>query len=253
MWLKLKLGSLPVRKPSSKWVPKRPAWSKATADQRNAYKLNLEERLIQIQNNAEQLHCLECQDIHCKDRSHSELRDGHMLDIRTAIIEASHVTLPMYGIGEKRPGVNVPGWSRDVKPFRDDSIYWGDFWKNAGRPNTGWAHQMYVEARKQYHHAVLRVRRKRDDYQAEELLVAAMEGDVQLLKEMKTIRKGRHAGNCELPDIVGGAVGEEKIAEMFKEAYEDLFNSAPTGGEMEELKTLLENLIGISSLDTLST
>ena len=76
--------------------------------------------------------------------------------------------------------------------------------KNAGRPNTSWAHQMYVEARKQYHHAVLSVRRKRDEHQAEELLVAAMEGDVQLLKEMKTIRKGRHAGNCELHDTVGG-------------------------------------------------
>ena len=173
-----------------------------------------------------------------------------MLDILTAIIEASHVTLPMYGgcwIGEKRPGVNVPGWSREVKPYRDDSIYWGDFWKNAGRPNTGWAHQMYVEARRQYHHAVLRVRRKRDEHQAEELLVAAMEGDVQLLKEMKTIRKGRHAGNCELPDTVGGAVGEEQIAEMFQEAYENLFNSAPTAGEMEEMKTVLENLIEIAN------
>ena len=66
---------------------------------------------------------------------------------------------------------------------------------------------MYGEARKEYHQAVLRVRRNRQKYQAEELIRAAMEGDVQLLKEMRAIRKGKHSGNTELPDTVGGAVG----------------------------------------------
>ena len=111
---------------------------------------------------------------------------------------------------------------------------------------------MYVEARKQYHHAILRVRRKREEHQAEVLLVAAMEGDIQLLKEMKTIRKGRNAGNCELPDTVGGAVGEEKIAEMFRESYDNLYNSASTGEEMTEMKKVLDNLIGIAAMDEVS-
>ena len=50
-----------------------------------------------------------------------------------------------------------------------------------------------------------RVKRNRKREQAEELLAAAMEGEVKFLKEMKTIRKCRHAGNCELPSTVGGA------------------------------------------------
>ena len=33
IWVSLKLGSLPLRKPSKKWIPKRPAWSKATPAQ----------------------------------------------------------------------------------------------------------------------------------------------------------------------------------------------------------------------------
>ena len=252
IWLKLKLGSLPVRKPSPRWVPKRPAWSKATDDQKNAYKHSLEQKLVQLQHHAGQSQCLGCQSLQCKDILHSELRDSYMLDILTAIIESSHLTLPMYGgcwIGKNRPGVNVPGWSREVKPCRDDSIYWGDMWKNAGRPNTGWVHEMYLAARKQYHQAVLKVRRQREQHQAEELLVAAMEGDVQLLKEMKTIRKGKHGGSCELPDSVGGAVGEDNIAEMFKEAYEKLYNSAPSQGEMTDLKAEMEQLMGIADKD----
>ena len=49
--------------------------------------------------------------------------------------------------------------------------------------------------RRQNHHAVLRVKRNRKEHQAEVLLGAAMEGDVQLLKEMKTIKKGGSAAN----------------------------------------------------------
>ena len=60
---------------------------------------------------------------------------------------------------------------------------------------------------------------------------------------MKTIRKGRHAGNCELPNTVGGAEGEESIAEMFREAYEELYNSAPSENEMAGIKEHLENII----------
>ena len=246
IWVSLKLGSLPLRKPSKKWIPKRPAWSKATPEQKLAYKQHLEARLLEHQASVPDFHC---EDLHCKEKAHSEVRDSHMVDILSSIIETSHVTLPVYGgcwVGEKRPGVSVPGWSREVKPFKDDSMYWGNIWKDAGRPNSGWVHQSYVEARKQYHLAVLRVRKNRQNYQAEELLAAAMEGDVQLLKEMKTIKKGKSAGNSELPDTVGGAEGEQGIAEMFRESYDNLYNSSPSTEEMTELKAMLEGLIGLS-------
>ena len=179
---------------------------------------------------------------------HSEVRDSYMLDILTSIIETSHLNLPMYGgcwVGDKRPGVNVPGWSREVKAFRDKSLYWGNFWRQAGRPVTGWIHQVYTDARREYHQAVLMVKRERKKHQAEELLVAAMEGDIHLLKAMKSIRRGKNAGNSELPDSVGGVMGEQNIAELFKESYENLFNSAPTGDEMHEMKAKLEDLIGV--------
>ena len=49
IWLKLRLGSLPIRKKSSKWVPRRTAWSKASPEQKSAYKEYLETRLLEIQ------------------------------------------------------------------------------------------------------------------------------------------------------------------------------------------------------------
>ena len=50
IWLKLKLGSLPLRKPSSKYIPKRPAWGKATSEQKAAFREHLEARLNQLEN-----------------------------------------------------------------------------------------------------------------------------------------------------------------------------------------------------------
>ena len=94
---------------------------------------------------------------------------------------------------------------------------------------------------------MLRVKRRRKEHQAEELLVAAMEGDVELLKQMKIIKKGRNDANSELPDTVGGAVGEQNIAEMFKDSYETLYNSAPSGDEMNAMKGKLEEMISLAS------
>ena len=131
-------------------------------------------------------------------------------------------------MGENRQGVSVPGWSKEVKPFRDDSIYWGDIWKNAGRPSHGLLYEAYSSARKLYHHAVLRVKRARKEYQAERLLVASMEGDAHLLKSIRAIKSGKSASINELPDTVGGAEGKQNIADMFKNSYEELYNSSPS-------------------------
>ena len=69
---------------------------------------------------------------------------------------------------------------------------------------------------------------------------------MQLLKEMKAVKNGQNSANSELPDSVGGADGEQAIAEMFRESYENLFNSAPSGQEMQEMKDILKNLIGLA-------
>ena len=76
--------------------------------------------------------------------------------------------------------------------------------------------------------------------------MAAMEGDVELIKQMKTIKKG-NSPNSELPGAVGGAVGEENIAELFRESYDELYNSAPSDNEMLAMKAALEDMITLGS------
>ena len=237
-------------KPYSKWIPKRPSWSKATFEQKEEYRAYLETQLLNVETKFGQSidaqASLLCSNPKCKNESHSKYRDSYVLDILSSVIESSHVIFPRYGgcwVGEKRPGICIPGWNTEVRPYKDQSLYWGCIWKQAGRPNTGWVHDNYIQARNQYHRAVLKVKRRRKQYQAGELLVASMQGDVELLKQMKQIKGGKNAFNSQLPDIVGSAIGEHNIAEMFRESYEQLYNSAPSVKEMSIMKEDLDNLI----------
>ena len=80
IWLRLKLGTLPIRKISPKWVPRRVDWCKASDDQKSEYKEQLDNKLLQIQAAADQprlASCLKCEDLHCSVSEHSELRDSH--------------------------------------------------------------------------------------------------------------------------------------------------------------------------------
>ena len=167
-----------------------------------------------------------------------------------AVIETSHETLPKFGgfwLGSCRSSINIPGWSTYVKPHRDNSIYWGNIWKKYGRPTEGWIHAIYVSARKQYHSAVLMVKRRRREIQAQNLLVASMEGDIHLLKEMRAVKQGVNSGNRELPDNVNGEVGEDNIAELFKHSYEGLYNSSPSVVEMDKLLNVVKSNIDATS------
>ena len=72
--------------------------------------------------------------------------------------------------------------------YKQNSIYWCKLWRAQGRPTEGWLNDAYKEARRQYHNAVLRVKRNRQIYLAEDLLCAALDSEVELLKEMKKIK-----------------------------------------------------------------
>ena len=75
-------------------------------------------------------------------------------------------------------------------------------------------------------------------------LEAALQGDLNLLKEMKKMKNGRGSMD-ELPECVDGAEGEQEIADKFKDVYEKLYNSANSDVEMEALKEKIQGLISI--------
>ena len=135
-----------------------------------------------------------------------------------------------------------------MAPYQKEARYWHDVWLQEGRPSTGWLHGLMVKKRTQYHYAIRRARRKSDLTRAEQLFEASLQGDCNLLAEMKKIRCGGSGRLADLPDEVAGAQGEENIVEKFRTVYESLYNSAGTDPEMAELLNKVNRLISNSSV-----
>ena len=106
---------------------------------------------------------------------------------------------------------------------------------------------MMAHSRNQYHYAVRRLKLKSNDVRAKKLFEASINGDMNLLKEMKAIKNGKKGGE-DLPDSVAGADGEAEIVEKFREVYQALYNSAESSAEMNEIKDKVADLIKADSM-----
>ena len=182
--IKLNLGNIPSRKAEhTKSKPRRPAWYKAGELEKEAFKNQLEARLEAL----ETPNCLNCMNPSCKDDTHSEERDGHMMDIMGALIECSHENIPMVGgdsRSQKEPQV-MPGWKETVEPCREKAVFWHSVWQSCGRPARGEVKNIMAKTRNRYHYAVRKCKKMIDSTRARKLLEASQEGPVNLLKELK--------------------------------------------------------------------
>ena len=246
IWVKLRVGALPIRNKVQPANTKKPSWSRASAEQVATFTATLHDRLQALS----VLPGVHCTDVHCSDSSHSSDTDSLVLDVLCAIVETSYTSLPLYGSSRGRPGDRgrVPGWSEEVGPYQVEARYWHDAWVREGSPRGDWLHSLMVKKRAQYHYAVRRVRKKADLTRAQHLFVASLKGDTDLLAEMRKIRCGGIGGDTELPDVVAGAQGEDEIAGRFKAVYEELYSSAGSQDEMATLLVQVNKLVNQNSI-----
>ena len=248
IWVKLNLGSLPLRKQLASPVPRKPSWPKASPEDAEKYTSELQTKLDKLPIPQS----LTCSNPKCTEQQHSHDRDSFTLDILMSLVETTYTTIPMCGgrrVGHQgNSGCRaLPGWLEEVEPFRAESRYWHRVWIKEGRPNNGWLHATMVKKRSQYHYAVRRITKQSDHIRAKKLFQASMQGELDLLKEMKVV-KGGGSSHSELPDCVAGANGPEEIVDKFREVYRALYNSAGTQGEMSELKAKVADLIKLDSV-----
>ena len=156
MQIKLVLGKLPSKKKTEVTKRKRPAWYKAGKKEREDFKVGLNMKLQTLAS----LECLNCNDPHCKNESHSEEQDRHMIDIMSTLIECSHEYIPMVGgKGDKEERQVIPGWKKLVEPHREKAIFWHSIWQSCGRPNRGEVRKIMASTRNRYQYAVQKCKR----------------------------------------------------------------------------------------------
>ena len=221
--------------------PRRLAWKKAEPEQVGAYSAKLLENLRELEPPAS----IQCLNVKCSNPAHSKERDRFVLDVMSAVIEASHSTialLPQPQSNKSHQQPRLPGWRENVEPLKKDCKFWHAVWLSAGRPTTGALHAVMVNSRIKYRCALRRAQSQANKEKAKGLLDAAMAGDKMLMQQMRRAMGCRKSAQ-EVPCSLEGTVGDSAICEKFRSLYEELYNSCSSEGEMTRLLQDLEEKI----------
>ena len=218
----------------------KPCWKKADQNQRINYSAELEQRLSQLHIPSS---LVECKDVHCRDSSHLEESDQFMTSILHHVETSAMETLPILKPPNNKTKKNVPGWAENVRPFRENALFWSQVWKSAGRPINTELHKIMKRTKNIFHYQVRKCKKAEDFIKRNKLLDACINGNGNIFAEIKKMRKSK-------PVVATSMDNEnEDIPNHFKEIYCKLYNSANDKDDMKVLKSEVEGSINHSQLD----
>ena len=130
------------------------SWSTATKKDLNSYRNNLIQNLntIPIPHAA-----LLCHNMKCVDKHHYNEINQYLSDIITSLAAAGHASIP-YTTNRKNSG-RIPGWSDEVEPLCQKSLFWYNIWIDCGRPRNAPVAECMRRTRASYHYAIRHVRK----------------------------------------------------------------------------------------------
>ena len=217
--MKIEIGNMPsqVLQPTLP-RPRRPAWYKATVEQKHEYTSMLEEKLADLP--IPESLC--CDSPCCKVDEHARSHDSHIMDVMCAVLETSHQCIPLSSSKKTSDSKknNLPGWKENVAPAKKDALFWHSVWMSAARPNRGELYNIMCWTRNKFTYAVRKAKRLAGTIESRKLLEAAESGDVALMSEMKRVLGRKDTGQT-VPESLDGKVTHDTILERFKECYED--------------------------------
>jgi hypothetical protein len=120
----------------------KPNWKKASHEQKDCFKIKLEEKLSQIRIPPS---VTMCRNVQCKNEDHKEDLDIFTMEMLETVQGVAEDSLHMPAGGgstSKKEKKHVPGWNEAVKPFREDAYFWHQVWVSYGRPLNTDTHKM---------------------------------------------------------------------------------------------------------------
>ena len=120
------------------------------------------------------------------------------------------------GGGSPNKGVHdaVQGWTQYVKPFCEESKFWHATWYSAGQPRVGPLHDIMVYSKRQYKHAVRRLKRANEKIQNDKFVQSLLSGGSNIFKEIKKFRGKYQTYSSRIDDKVGAQNIADKFASI---------------------------------------
>ena len=160
-----------------------------------------------------------CNNVMCTRDDHREQIDAWCHNLIQSCLKADDVF----------PRINASkscrsGWTSEVKPYRDDCIFWYKLWMDAGCPRNGVLYDVMKFTKKQYMYANRRNKRKQDVIRKERMATAIANDNMQdFFKEVNRLEP-----KAKVPVAIDGIVEGKAIAQHFSEKYDQLLNSVPS-------------------------
>ena len=194
------------------------AWHKVTDNHKVAYQHNQDRLLL----NSSIPEVALCTNVNCCDPLHKSQIDEWFQDmVDCCILSDRH--LPRI---EQRK-MNKPYWKAEVKPYRDESLWWHNLWLQCGEPKEGIIYEHKSDAKRQYMYAVRRYKKKEDQMRKERMAEAICKSNSRdFFREVKKLKPKR----ASAPSI-DGLVSQKDISEHFAGKYDVLYNSVPSDSE----------------------
>ena len=233
-------------KSSAKYSPVRNisiSWHKVGVHHIESYKEQIDSL---IQNHSE-LHnniATNCHDLQCENKDHLAAIDSMCDGITDLCINAGLTVFPKYRLKNNLS----PYWKDNIKPYRDESLFWGKLWRDNGKPKTGVVHDIYVRVKREYHYAVRHHKTKVHELQKAKMAEAiAHSNHRRLWDELKRLRP---KSNIKAPNI-DGVYDDKDICKLFADKYHQLYNSVlPNHNGILNLKDMInKDLMNTQSKD----
>ena len=127
----------------------RPSWRMAYEEEKELYQYKMEDNLKTIMVLTQ---ISKCCDPHCKNEEHIEAIDWFSSEVLEAVQRAGEETLPFPKAGSSKQGMKAtPGFTVQVKPFKEEAFFWHAVWKSAGKPLNTQLHTIMKTTRNKYH------------------------------------------------------------------------------------------------------
>ena len=160
---------------------------------------------------------LECYDVNCVNQHHvTELNSMY----RTIIDALKVASLPL--VKERRSHPNSrPGWNEYAADLHKEARDAFLIWRDNGKPRQGPLLELKKKANARFKYALRHIKRNENSLRRDALARKLQNNSVKdFWKEVKLLDNS----NTPLPTNIEGVVGCDRIAELWKEHYEELLN-----------------------------
>ena len=174
----------------------------------------------------------QCGDVNCCREDHRQQIDDWCEKLIDCCLKADDV-LPHI----RKQKRNRPYWREEVKPYKDESIWWHNLWVQGGKPSEGIIYDNMREAKRQLAYANRRNKRRGAIARKEKMAEAIVKNKARdFFQEVQKLdQKVKTAPNID------GHVDAKKIANSFADKFDELYNSVPPAvDKMEQINDFIQ-------------